>query len=67
MSQVKTIGEAISVLIQVAELSQAKGILTLDDAVITKAAIDFLKGLGQTQDPSLQEAPRELTETEGPK
>lgn len=66
MSQVKTIGEAMSVLVQVAELAQAKGVLTLDDAVITKSAIDFLKGAGQNPDP-LQEPEPETTEAEGPK
>lgn len=43
--KVKTPGEAISVLIQVAQLAQSKGILSLDDAVITKSAIDFLENL----------------------
>lgn len=42
---VKTPGEAISVLIQVARLAQSKGILTLDDAVVTKSAIDYLENL----------------------
>jgi hypothetical protein len=64
MSQVKTPGEAISVLVQVAELAQSKGILSLDDAVITKSAIDYLKSLGQTsQEPN----PEMITEEEGPK
>lgn len=43
--KVKTPGEAISVLIQVAQLAQSKGILSLDDAVVTKSAIDFLENL----------------------
>ena len=41
-TQVKTIGEAISVLVQTAELAQKSGILTFDDAVIVKSSIDFL-------------------------
>jgi hypothetical protein len=45
MSNVKTAGEAISVLVQVAELAQSRGILSLEDAVITKSAIDLLKSL----------------------
>lgn len=38
---VSTINEAISVLIQVAHLAQSRGILTFEDAVKTKSAIDF--------------------------
>jgi hypothetical protein len=45
MSQVKTIGEAISVLVQVAELAQSRGVLSFEDAVITKTAIDYLKSI----------------------
>ena len=41
-TEVKTIGEALGVLVQVASLAQKSGILSLDDAVITKSAIDFL-------------------------
>jgi hypothetical protein len=51
MSQVKTAGEAISVLVQVAELAQAKGILSLEDAVVTKSAIDFLRDLASNSEP----------------
>ena len=44
MSQrVETIGQAISVLIQTANLAQSRGILTFDDAVIVKSAIDFVQ------------------------
>lgn len=44
---VETLGEALSVLVQVAELSQAKGILSLNDAVIVKSAVDFINTLNQ--------------------
>jgi flagellar motor component MotA len=43
--QVENVGEAISVLVQVAELAQSRGILSFDDSVITKSAIDFLVSL----------------------
>jgi len=54
---VKTPGEAISVLIQVANLAQSKGILSLDDAVITKSAIDYLQTLSKptNQEPRMSE------------
>lgn len=39
---VTNVGEAIGVLIQVAEIAQKSGILSFDDAVVTKSAIDFL-------------------------
>lgn len=39
--QVENINEAINVLIQVAHLAQSRGILTFEDAVKTKSAIDF--------------------------
>ena len=61
-TKVENVGEAISVLIQVAELSQKSGILSFDDAVVTKSAIDFLVSLnGQPQ-----EAPT-IPSEEGPK
>jgi hypothetical protein len=50
---VQTPGEAISVLIQVAELAQARGILSFEDAIVTKSAIDLLTELAA----STQEAP----------
>jgi hypothetical protein len=53
--QVETIGEAISVLVQVAELAQSRGILSFDDSVVTKSAIDFLVSLnaeGSQEGPS---------------
>ena len=47
---VKTPGEAISVLIQVANLAQSKGVLSLEDAVVTKSAIDFLQNLSKASE-----------------
>ena len=46
-TKVENVGEAISVLIQVAELSQKSGILSFDDAIVTKSAIDFLVALNK--------------------
>lgn len=40
---VENINEAISVLIQVAHLAQSRGILSFEDAVKTKSAIDFFQ------------------------
>lgn len=62
--QVTNVGEAIGVLIQVAELAQKSGILNFEDAVVTKGAIDFLVELNNPQQPEVQEP--ETTE-EGPK
>lgn len=47
--QVENLGESISVLIQVAELAQRSGILSFDDSVVTKSAIDFLTQLNNNQ------------------
>jgi flagellar motor component MotA len=52
---VENIGEAISVLVQVAQLAQKSGILSFDDAVVTKSAIDFLNELNKQNDPEVQE------------
>lgn len=60
MKQVQNPGEAISVLIQVAELAQSKGVLSFDDSIITKSAIDFLNNLSKAESPSEEEV------TEGP-
>tara|TARA_B110000503_G_C6964289_1_gene336442 strand:+ start:361 stop:579 length:219 start_codon:yes stop_codon:yes gene_type:complete len=64
-TQVTNINEALGVLVQVASLAQKSGILSLDDAVITKSAIDFL---GSYNSP---EVPLEIDEKtdieEGPK
>jgi hypothetical protein len=60
-TQVQTPGEAVSVLIQTAQLAQSRGILSLDDAVIVKSAIDFLSSMSPKQ-PEV-----ELTTEEGPK
>jgi hypothetical protein len=38
----KNVKDAISVLIQVAQLAQTKGVLTLNDAFIVKSSIDIL-------------------------
>jgi hypothetical protein len=61
--QVTNIGEAIGVLIQVAELAQKSGILNFDDAVVTKGAIDFLV---EMNNPKTLVQETETTE-EGPK
>ncbi len=61
-TNVENVGEAISVLIQVAELSQKSGILSFDDAVVTKSAIDFLVSVNQAsmpaEEPSNEEGPK---------
>jgi hypothetical protein len=59
---VETPGEAISVLIQTAELAQSRGILSFEDAIIVKSAIDYLNELaaqptGQ-QSEILEEGPK---------
>jgi hypothetical protein len=46
-TKVENLGEAISVLIQTAELAQKSGILSFDDAVIVKSSIDFLMAMNQ--------------------
>jgi hypothetical protein len=59
--KVTNIGEAIGVLIQVAELAQKSGILNFDDAVVTKGAIDFLVELNNPQTkPEVQEPEGEM-------
>ena len=58
-NQITTPGEAISVLIQVAELAQSKGVLSFDDAAVTKSAIDYLNELAKAQ-----EGPQAETEVE---
>ena len=63
-TSVQTVGEAISVLIQVAQLAQKSGILSLEDAVIIKSSIDFLESLNQPQQPDL--TPESAEEVEGP-
>jgi hypothetical protein len=64
-TQVENIGEAISVLIQTAEVAQKAGILSLDDAVIVKSSIDFLMAMNQAQT-APQPSTEELLE-EGPR
>lgn len=63
--QVTNVGEAIGVLIQVAELAQKSGVLSFDDAVVTKSAIDFLVAMNNPQTPQVP-TEEEITE-EGPK
>ena len=55
-TKVENIGEAVSVLMQVAELAQSRGILSFEDAVVTKSAMDFLVTLNNPQ-PSSEEGP----------
>jgi hypothetical protein len=59
---VQTPGEAIAVLIQVAELSQARGILSFDDAIVTKSAIDLLTELAATTQESSEAENAEVAE-----
>jgi hypothetical protein len=63
--QVKNLGEAISVLLQVANLAQSKGILSLDDAVIVKSAMDFINELNTEAAKANEE--KSLVEEEGPR
>lgn len=61
--QVENVGEAISVLVQTAELAQKSGILSFDDAIIVKSSIDFLMAMnGQSQPVE----PETETQEEGP-
>ena len=57
-TKVENIGEAVSVLIQTAELAQKSGILSLEDAVIVKSAIDYIAEMNQ--------AAQTEPETDGP-
>ena len=45
--QVKNLGEALSVFVQVAELAQSRGILSFEDAIVAKSAIDFVAELSK--------------------
>ncbi len=66
--EITNLGEALSVFVQVAELAQAKGILSFDDAVITKSAIDFVNELSkQVNQAEGQETLEEVEVVEGPK
>jgi hypothetical protein len=58
-TQVTNLGEAISVLVQVANLAQSRGILSLEDAVIVKSAMDFIDTLNSQKE--------QVVEEEGPK
>ena len=46
-TQVKNLGEALSVFVQVAELAQSRGILSFEDAIVAKSAIDFVSELSK--------------------
>ena len=46
-AQVKNLGEALSVFVQVAELAQSRGILSFEDAIVAKSAIDFVSELSK--------------------
>ena len=59
---VNNLGEAISVLIQVAQLAQSKGVLSFDDAAITKSAIDFVNELSNTKDNANESEVTEIAE-----
>lgn len=59
---VNNLGEAISVLIQVAQLAQSKGVLSFDDAAITKSAIDFVNELSNTKENAKESEVTEITE-----
>jgi hypothetical protein len=63
-TQVETIGEAVSVLIQTAELAQKSGILSFDDAVIVKSAIDYIAAMNEA---AQTEPTTEEPSTDGPK
>lgn len=60
-TKVTNLGEAISVLLQVANLAQSRGILSLDDAVIVKSAVDFIDTL------NAETAKEQVVEGEGPR
>jgi len=64
-TQVQNVGEAISVLVQTAELAQKSGILSFDDAIIVKSSIDFLMAMNQPI-PTDPETETETLEEEGP-
>jgi len=53
-TKVENLGEALSVFIQTAEVAQKSGILSFDDAVIVKSAIDFVTELSANAQPSAE-------------
>lgn len=63
-TQVQNVGEAISVLVQTAELAQKSGILSFDDAIIVKSSIDFLMAMNEPQ--PVPTDPETETKEEGP-
>lgn len=48
-TKVENLGEALSVFIQTAEMAQKSGILSFDDAVLVKSAIDLVIELNNPQ------------------
>lgn len=44
-TKVEDLNDAIVVFVQIANLAQSKGILTFEDAVLTKQAIDLVMSL----------------------
>ena len=54
--QVNTLGEALSVFVQVAELAQSRGILSFEDAIVAKSAIDFVTELSKQSQEAQPEA-----------
>lgn len=63
-THVENIGEAISVLIQTAELAQKSGILSFDDAVVVKSSIDFLMAMNEASQKGPQGPIARTPETE---
>ena len=59
--QVNTLGEALSVFVQVAELAQSRGVLSFEDAIVAKSAIDFVTELSKQTSES-QEIATEINE-----
>ena len=59
--EVNNLGEALSVFVQIAELAQKKGVLSFDDAIIAKSAIDFVNELAKQSEESQNEANAEFT------
>ena len=61
--EVTNLGEALSVFVQIAGLAQKNGVLSFDDSVIAKSAIDFVEELAkqanENQQPNYEtEAPQ---------
>lgn len=65
-TQVKNLGEALSVFVQVAELAQSRGILSFDDAIVAKSAIDFVAELSKQAQEAQENQVVGSTETQEP-